>query len=304
MGGVQKGVLSALVLFLALARAAVAADSGVDLRAVGMQFEGPSTVSGGWTTFTFSNNSAMTHFALIDAPPEGVDVQRFSSELAQPFQVLMDALNTGDEEAANAALATFPPWLAELRRMGGPGLLSPGLSSELTLYLEPGEYIVECYIKYDGVFHTTSPGPGAIGMLMPLAVTAVDAAKTEPEATAILEISNKGYRLVEGELRAGSNTIRVDFVEQQALPSYVGNDVHLMRVDGPQSIAQATAWMDWRTPTGLQDPSPVSFLGGVQDLPAGSSAFLSVDLAPGDYAFIAEMPAPQEAGFLLPFTVE
>jgi hypothetical protein len=96
----------------------------------------------------------------------------------------------------------------------------------------------------------------------------------------------------------------VNFDEQQALPSFVGNDVHLIRVDDPDTVAQTSAWMDWRTPDGLQDPAPALFLGGINDLPAGQHGYFTVDLAPGDYALIAEMPDPQVAGFVLPVTVK
>ncbi len=276
----------------------------VELRAVGMQFEGPREIASGWTTFRFVNASAFTHFALIDAPPEGVSIEQFSSELAGPFQLLMDAMNAGDDAAAEAALAKFPPWLAELGRAGGPGLLSPGLTGETTVYLAPGDYIVECYIKKNGVFHTTSPAEGQIGMLHALSVTEASNGAEEPEANAILTLRNAGFELEGGELLAGRNTIRVDFVEQQALPTYVGNDVHLMRVGSAVDIAMADVWMDWSSRDGLQDPSPVQFLGGVHDMPAGSHAYFSVDLAPGKYAFIAEMPAPLAAGFTLTFEVE
>ena len=116
-------------------------------------------------------------------------------------------------------------------------------------------------------------------------------------------ISNSGIELVSGELIAGTNTIRVNFIEQQALPSFVGNDVHLMRVEDPESVPLANAWMDWRTSDGLEDPPPVVFLGGINDLPAGRHGYFTVDLEPGDYAFIAEMPDPQAAGFVMPFSV-
>ncbi len=91
---------------------------------------------------------------------------------------------------------------------------------------------------------------------------------------------------------------------QQALPSFVGNDLHLLRVADSDSIAAASAWMDWRTPQGLQDPSPVEFLGGVQDMAAGSHAYFAVDLAPGDYALMSEVPDPAGMGLVLPFSVE
>jgi len=292
--------------------AAVAAESPapqpqpyvVDLRAVGMTFEGPSEIPSGWTTFRFTNASPMIHFALIDAPPPGVSVERLSAELAVPFQHAMDAMNAGDEEAVNAAFASFPEWVGEIARMGGPGLLSAGRTGQSTVFLEPGYYVLECYVKSGGVFHTTPPAPGELGMVLGLTVTADDNNAPEPDSNATLTIRNDGFEITAGALRPGRNTIRVDFAEQQALPSFVGNDVHLMRIDDETSIARAAAWLDWRTPDGLEDPAPVEFLGGLNDLPAGARGYFTVDLTPGDYAFIAEIPDPAGAGFVLPFTVD
>jgi hypothetical protein len=41
----------------------------------------------------------------------------------------------------------------------------------------------------------------------------------------------------------------------------------------------------------------------VNDMPAGSTAYLRLELEPGDYAFVAEVPSPDEQGLLLPFSV-
>lgn len=275
----------------------------VELRAIGKTFEGPSTIPSGWTTFDLVNSSGMLHFALIDVPPEGITAREMDSEVMRPFQDAMDAMTAGDEEAVDAAFGRFPAWIAELGRAGGPGLVSAGLRSQATVYLEPGHYIVECYIKSDGVFHTTGPAPGQLGMMLDLTVTAEGNGAPEPTPNATLAIRNSGFELVSGELKPGSNTIRVDFVEQQALPSFVGNDVHVMRIDDADSVAAANAWMDWRTNDGLEDPGPVTFLGGINDLPAGAHGYFTVELARGDYAFIAEMPDPQANGFVLPFSV-
>jgi hypothetical protein len=275
----------------------------VEIRAVGKTFEGPSQLPSGWTTIRFVNASSMIHFAIFDVPPEGVTIQAFSDEVAQPFQVAMDAMNAGDEDAVNAAFARFPEWIGQLGRNGGPGLLSPGRTGQTTVYLEPGHYFLECYVKSDGVFHTTPPAEGQLGMLLDLTVTDEPNGNPEPEANVTLAIRNSGFEIVDGAFGPGTNTIRVDFVEQQALPSFVGNDVHLMRVDSEDSISLAAAWLDWRDPQGLEDPSPVTFLGGVNDLPAGSHGYFTVDLEPGDYALIAEVPQPDASGFVLPFSV-
>ncbi|MCH8277696.1 MAG: hypothetical protein IIC12_02035 [Proteobacteria bacterium] len=37
---------------------------------------------------------------------------------------------------------------------------------------------------------------------------------------------------------------------------------------------------------------------------AGAHGYFTVDLQPGNYAFIAEVPRPRELGLVLPFTVE
>jgi len=275
----------------------------VYLQAVGKTFVGPSEIPSGWTTFKFGNASDMVHFALIDVPPEGVTAQEFSDSAGQPFQEAMDAMNTGDEDAVNAAFAKFPAWIGELGRNGGPGLLSPGMISQTTVFMKPGHYLIECYVKTDGVFHTTRPGEGQLGMVMDLTVTDEDSGADEPVADVTLAVTNSGFEIVSGEMKAGVNTVRVNFVEQQALPSFVGNDVHVMHVRDIESIDEADAWMDWRTMNGLQTPSPVSFLGGINDMPAGEHGYFTVSLEPGDYAFIAEMPNPKEAGFVLPFSV-
>ena len=286
------------------ATAPVAQPNVVEIRAVGMTFVGSSEIPSGWTTFKFVNASSMIHFAMIDVPPEGVTAQIFTDTVGQYFQDAMDGMNAGDEEAVNAAFGKFPAWIGELGRHGGPGFLSPGLTGETIVYLEPGNYVFECYVKTNGVFHTTSPGDGKIGMMLEFTVTDEKTDAPEPTSNATLAVNNSGMEIVNGALKAGTNTIRVDFVEQQALPSFVGNDVHIMRVENDESISQADAWLDWRAKDGLEDPSPVTFLGGINDMPEGSHSYFTVDLQPGNYAFIAEVPSPQEAGFVLPFMVE
>ena len=246
----------------------------------------------------------MIHFAMVDVPPEGVTARIFTDTAAQYFQDAMDAMNAGDEEGVKAAFGKFPEWIAHLGRYGGPGLLSPGLTGQTTVFLEPGYYILECYVKTGGIFHTTSPAAGRLGMMLELTVTDKKTQAPEPTANATVAITNTGMAIVSGELNAGKNTIRVDFKEQQALPSFVGNDIHVLRIEDGKSIAKADAWLDWRTKNGLEDPSPVTFLGGINDMPAGARGYFTVDLEPGDYAFIAEVPAPQQAGLVLPFTID
>lgn len=274
----------------------------VEVRAVGMKFEAPANIPSGWVTFRFVNASSMLHFAMMDVPPFGIPIEDISQHVMVPFQEAMDAMNAGDEEGVNTAFGKFPAWIGNLGRNGGPGLLSPGRAADTTIFMEPGRYIWECYVKSDGIFHTSPQAPGELGMMLEFNVTEEASEAPEPQSDVQLAITNAGFEL-SGELQPGRNTIRVDFAEQQAFPSFTGNDVHVMRVDGPDSIAAADAWMDWRTPDGLEDPAPVEFVGGINDMPAGRYGYFTVNLEPGDYAFIAEIPGPKAAGFVLPFTI-
>jgi hypothetical protein len=280
------------------------AQNNLELRAVGMRFEGPSEIPSGWVTIHFENLSGMIHFALIDRLPTGVTVEQMQSEVAAPFQHGMDQLNAGDVEAAGEAFAALPEWMGDVVYLGGPGLLSAGKSASATVYLEPGHYMFECYIKTNGIFHTYNPQPGQLGMVHELIVTDAPGGAAEPDANVTLAISSAGFEVVDGEFRPGRNIVRAQFRDQQVYANFVGHDAHVFRIDEDTDVDAVARWMDWRDPVGFETPAPAIFVGGVNDMPAGATTYFSVDLEPGDYAFIAEVPDPHEHGLLLPFTVE
>lgn len=63
--------------------------------------------------------------------------------------------------------------------------------------------------------------------------------------------------------------------------------------------------MNWADPKGLISPQPkgIIFLGGVNDMPAGSTGYFTADLSPGKYAFISEVPNALSKGLLKTFEV-
>ena len=275
----------------------------VELEAVGTTFIGPRKIPAGWTTFRFSNRSDMVHFAIIDVLPDGVTARQLSSEVMVPFQDAMNAMIAGDEGATNAAFSRFPKWIGQLTRNGGPGLLAAHHTGETTVYIAPGDYVIECYVKTGGVFHSTPASDGAYGMMLPITVMSSNSATAEPQANMTISVTNTGYSIVDGRLHPGTNTIRVNFDEQQTFPSFTGNDIHLMRVASEGQGRRASDWMDWRKPHGLETPAPAEFLGGINDMPAGAHGYFTVDLKPGDYQFIGEQPNPAATGFVLPVSV-
>ena len=188
----------------------------------------------------------------------------------------------------------LPEWYASVRQMGGTGLTAPGRTARTTANLEPGLYVMECYVKTkDGTFHTS------LGMMQPITVTNIASGGSAPEAD--IEISLSNFEIVlTVEVTPGEHTVAVHFEEHPQIG--LGNDVHLVRLDDGTSVDEVIPWMDWMNIGGLRTPAPASFLGGTQEMPVGYTAYFTVDLEPGRYAWISESTAAQ--GMVEEFTVE
>src|SRR5680860_1002883 len=64
-------------------------------------------------------------------------------------------------------------------------------------------------------------------------------------------------------------------------------------------------WMNWADSKGLISPAPegITFLGGVNDMPAGSIGYFQVNLEPGNYALISEVPNTISKNMLKTFKI-
>jgi len=275
----------------------------VEVVASGLNFEMPDSLPAGWTTFRFVNESPYVHFAAVERMPEGHGIADQQEQVAPVFQAGMDLLAAGKVDSALAAFGDLPTWFAGIEFMGGPGLTSPGHTSTATVHLEPGTYLLECYVKTDGVFHSYNPHPDTFGMVREFTVTAEDSGAEEPAATVTVDLSFEGGMDVTGDLSAGAHTVGVRFVDQQAHENFVGHDVHLARIDDVD-VDTLAAWMDWTQPHGLETPSPATFLGGLNEMPSGATGYFTATLEPGRYALVAEVPGSEEKGMLRTFTVE
>lgn len=279
------------------------APNTVDVTIQTMDFQMPESIPMGWTTFRVTNNSAMTHMGVIERMPEGYGLREQQDEVAPVFQQGMDLIIEGDMEAAMAKFGEIPEWFGEIEFLGGPGLMAPGEVTETTVLMEPGTYLLECYVKTDGRFHSYNPSPGIDGMVAQFRVTDEPNGAPEPSPTIGVTIDSENGMTVIGEGSAGPQTISVHFADQQRYENFAGHDVHLVRLTPETDEDALIAWMNWTLPAGLQTPAPARFLGGAQELPAGRTEYFTADLKPGDYAFIAEVPEADEKGMYRRFTV-
>ncbi len=280
-----------------------AAGNVLELEVEGLKFVGPGEIKSGWTTIRVRNEGGMTHHALVYRLPDGITAEMVDEQVVRPIQASLTANIAGDTEKAAQIASTLPPWVAELVWLGGPGMMSDGVTGEATMFLEPGNYLVECYVKTDGVQHNFNPEPGEMGMVMPLTVLAEEGGMEEPQANVTLTLSNAGYAISEGEFVPGENSVRVNFAEQQLYNNFVGHDAHVFRIDADTDVEAATRWPDFFPSDGQQTPAPAKFVGGIHDMPQGTTGYFKLDLKPGDYGITAEIPDAKEKGFFKRFSV-
>ena len=269
----------------------------------GLTLEAPGEIPSGWTTIRFVNDSPMTHFVVVERIPDGQGVASQQEEIAPVFQDGMDLLATGDVDAALARFGELPPWFGEIVFLGGPGLTGPSRESEATVFLEPGTYLLECYVKTNGIFHSYNPDPTVYGMVHEFTVTDDGTDASEPTPTLQVEISAASGIQLEGTPTAGPNEVQVRFADQTVHENFVGHDVHVVQIGDGVDVAAVQAWMDWRDPAGLQTPAPAEFIGGLNEMPAGSTGYFTMILEPGRYALVSEVPNSGEKGLFREFTV-
>jgi hypothetical protein len=258
-------------------------------------FVAPPELRSGWTTFRMTNMGEQPHFMILWRLPAGRTFDDYAAQVAQPFQEQYDPYFAGEVDQAQMleqVVAALPDWFGDLEGMGGVGLVSPGLTGQATTLLEPGDYVMECYVlNEDGQFHST------MGMLRPLIVNEEDTGMAEPEADVRITLSN--YEMnIDGDLTAGEHSIAVHAVEDPE--GIILHDVHLALLDADTSIDDLIPWMSWID--GLRPPAPAEFHGGADQVAGGRTGYFTVTLTPGRYALISEGYAAQ--GMVHEFEVE
>ncbi|WP_411768495.1 hypothetical protein [Winogradskyella sp. A3E31] len=272
----------------------------VSISSSGFDFEAPDQIPSGWTTFEYQNNAHHPHFFILEKMPEGFDVNNSINEVVPLFQEGMDFIIDGDFDSALAAFGNLPAWYFQVVIVGGPGMVSAGESAISTVNLEPGTYVIECYVKLpDGTFHTT------LGMIDQIIVTEESNNNVVPKADVNINVSSTSGIEILNTIKPGLRTFEVNFEDQIVHEHFLGHDVQLVKLEDTADISSLNAWMNWSAPLGLtgHGVDGVTFIGGTQEAPAGDTTYFTALLKPGNYALIAEVPDPMSKGMLQTFTV-
>lgn len=177
--------------------------------------------------------------------------------------------------------------------VGGAALTLPGDSSGVWLRLEPGRYAVVCW-KGDHLSR---------GMAHDLRVVATEAARRNPgrppTPTRQLTLVNFAF-MFDSPLTAGHHVIHVRNAGTEA------HEGDMMKATPTAGLREYLAWIDSGT-KGLPPVAPIAAFG---DLYPGKEAWVAVDLTPGRYFMLCDVPAKADGrphrkhGMVTEFTVE
>ncbi|MEO7042173.1 MAG: hypothetical protein ABI035_07930 [Gemmatimonadaceae bacterium] len=227
--------------------AAPRAPNVITVHAKDFAFDGPKQIPAGLTTINMINDGPNLHHVEMIRLDSGKTIADLEKQLSLP--------------SAPPAWAVFT---------GGPNAVDPGKTSSATIDLQPGNYVMLCFV----------PIPGGVphfakGMIMPVTVTAAPAgppaAAPVPDET--ITLSDYAFEL-STPLTAGAHVFEVKNIASQP------HEVTVVKLAPGKTLKDVLAYVD----KGV-GPPPGSVLGGVSPFSVGPTYF-SADITPGNYALI------------------
>jgi uncharacterized cupredoxin-like copper-binding protein len=227
----------------------------VAVRAYDYGFRSPQSVPAGTITFRLTNDGREVHHLWIVRLNEG--------KTPSDFMRVMNAWGSA---------LKMPEWAVDV---GGPNNVGAGQTAEGTMTLDPGTYMLVCWVQSpDGRPHVMK------GMIKALRVTAQGAAAAaEPKADVVMTLDDYSFT-VSSPIKAGRRTIRFENRANQS------HEAVIARLLPDKSLTQAIVWMN----EGQAGPAPVEMLGGASGIAKGRHMFITADFTPGQYVLLCFIP--------------
>ncbi len=224
----------------------------VTVKATEFAFIAPATIAAGTTTFRLTNAGKQLHHVAVIRLTQGKTPADYIAAMKRP--------------------GPPPAWAVEV---GGPNAAVPGGHADATMTLEPGQYVLACFIP--------SPGEQAPhlmkGMVKGLVVTPASTAGAAPAADVEMRMNDYSFTLSR-PLTAGRHTVRVSNLASQS------HEFVLVRLAPGKSAADMAAWVE----SGMKGAPPGMPLGGTTQLARGRTVDVPMELAPGSYGLICFIP--------------
>ena len=253
-------------------------------------FQAPAEIPSGWITFELNNKAGHEiHEISIAKIPEGISYSQYLEEYVGAWEILLKEYLDGEierEEIGARVTELLPEWEHEnsVEYVNARGLLSPGRIASETIYLEPGNYALDCWIKTEeGIIHISA------GMTRKLTVNEESANSPEPSPDVSMTLHSESISVENWEPQIGSQQFAV-YLDADDEGNQYHNNIHLIKLSDDTDLAEVNRWMDWYELDGLHAPAPADFLGGTStyDADLGDGAvYFSVNITePGEYAWI------------------
>jgi hypothetical protein len=245
----------------------------VTIDAADFSYTAPETLNAGWVRVKLMNVGKEPHHVQFMRLNDGVTLQQFQ-----------EALKQGEG-----------PALALVQLAGGVGAVDPSSAATAVINLPAGNYVIACFVtSADNVPHL------AKGMIKPLTVTAATGATaSEPTATTTVRLKDFAIDMPD-TLPAGNSVIKVI----NDGPEF--HEWNIFRLGEGKTAQDIFAWFG--NPAG---PPPFSAIGGLNGLSKNFVGYAELDLKPGTYLAICNIPSGanqgkphSELGMLKQFTVK
>jgi uncharacterized cupredoxin-like copper-binding protein len=216
-------------------------------------------------------------FMAPDTIPAGLTTLMLKNLGKEVHQVVVMRLDSGKTMADLQPVLTtpdmpIPGWL--YFPIGVNGIV-PGDSANATATLEPGHYVMVCFLPSpDGAPHV------AKGMVRQLEVAA-STAPLAPEPTADLTITAKDYTWdVSAPITAGTHTIRMENAGPQL------HEVQIYQMAPGRTANDFQTWMQG----GMKGEPPAKPIGGFAGPTPGGHGFFTATFTAGTYVFVCFVP--------------
>lgn len=245
----------------------------VDVAAGEFFFQAPDSIPAGLTTFHLRQVGLVHRRASLGGAARDSGAADHGDQTRGFHMLWVVRLDSGRTMADfyRAVKARQPtPWASSL---GGPGFAVPPRTTNATLVLAPGNYVLTCFVgsaREDRTrYHLLN------GMVRALTVLPARApAARAPVADVVMRISEGGTLQLSAPLTAGRRIVRVENAGAKAY------EFQLRRVLPGRTTAEALAWRLRDGPTTTQ---PYEQWAGLSDVPAGGSLITTMTFEPGGY---------------------
>jgi hypothetical protein len=244
-------------------------------------FKIPATVKAGLMVVNFMNDGKEPHELSFLRLNEGVSVKQFQTQLE-----------------------AFPPKAFLLSKWrGGVGPILPGQSERVVIRLDPGQYVLSCFVESpNGLPHFVEK------MFAPFKVVANASTSQASDPTADGTITLKTYNFTLPKLTTGSMILKVTNNDQ------TGHELNILKLADGKTIQDIKAFLHQKKgppplDTAKDGPAPYTYAGGIQPLEPGASSWMELNLAPGHYVALCFVPevtgvSHLDEGMIKAFTVQ